>query len=101
MFWGYGAIVARYWAESAGIPGISVTRTVPGRTTSPSNTPVAAEIVNVAEPLLLQIVPSKRLSVSVLDGSSASWTSRNAVTLIKQPVAGSKSPPVRSNVVVT
>jgi hypothetical protein len=51
------AIVARYWALSPGTPGIKVTRTVPGKTTSPANTPVAAEIVNVAGPLLPQITP--------------------------------------------
>ena len=82
------------------MPGMRVTLTVPGKTANPANAPVAAEIVNVAEPLLSQITPSNRLSVRVLDGSSTSCTFRTAVTLIKQPETGSKSAPVKSNVVV-
>ena len=93
--YGLGTMVARYWAVSAGTPGIGVTRTVPGKMTSPANTPLAAEIVNVAEPLLPQITPSLRAKVSMLKGSPTSSMSRTAVTLIKHPVRGSKSAPVK------
>jgi hypothetical protein len=94
-------MLARYWALSPGTPGMSVTRTVPGRTFSPANTPVPLLIVNAAEPLLSQMTPSERARVSVLVGSLTSARLRTAVTLIKHPVAGSKSPPVKSSVVVT
>jgi len=47
----------RYWAISAGTPGMSVTRTFPGKTTSPANTPVPDEMANVAEPLFGNLVP--------------------------------------------
>jgi len=50
-------IVARYWAISAGTPGMSVTRTFPGKTTGPANTPVPDEMANVAEPLFGNLVP--------------------------------------------
>lgn len=78
-----------------------VARMVRGSTAKPMNTPVAALIVHVGDPLLSQINPVERARVSVLDRSLRSAMSRTRGHAGQAPGGGVEDTTVTSNVVVT